>query len=232
MGLAAIDYIIHCDRRPSLLVVTGRTQANLDRAAQILPVEEAAANGIRLVYLNTRGIDAATALKEFSDGKGYDDILVFTPAADMVEMADSLLGDDGCLNFFAGPSDPTFSAKFNFYNVHYAGTHVVGTSGGNKDDMLEVTTMTSRGLLNPAILITHIGGLDAAGETTLQLPTLPGGKKLIYTGIDMPLTAIQDFGKLGESDPLFARLHEICQQHNGLWCTEAEQVLLKAKTAN
>ena len=36
MGLAAIDYIIHCDRRPSLLIVTDIDDARLARAEQML----------------------------------------------------------------------------------------------------------------------------------------------------------------------------------------------------
>ena len=64
----------------------------------------------------------------------------------------------------------------------------------------------------------------------MNLPHLPGGKKLIYTGIRMPLTAIADFGKLGKTDPLFAELHTICEHNNGLWCPEAERVLLEAKS--
>ena len=41
MGLAAIDYAIHCDRKPSLLVVTDIDEARLERAASIYTVEEA-----------------------------------------------------------------------------------------------------------------------------------------------------------------------------------------------
>ena len=229
MGLAAIDYILHCDRRPGLLVVTDIAQDRLDRAEQILSVAEAKKQGVQLIYLNTGNIDARTALLDANGGKPYDDILVFAPVPALVELADSLLAKDGCLNFFSGPSDPNFSAKFNFYNVHYAGTHIVGTSGGNTEDMKESLDMMSRGLLDPAILVTHIGGLNCVPETTLNLPHIPGGKKLIYTHINMPLTAIADFGELGKTDPLFKKLHEICSKNNGLWCAEAEKVLLEAK---
>jgi L-sorbose 1-phosphate reductase len=96
-----------------------------------------------------------------------------------VETGDRILGFDGCLNFFAGPSDTGFSAELNFYNVHYAFTHIVGTSGGNTDDMKEALKMMASGKLNPAAMITHIGGLDAVIDTTMRLPQIPGGKKLI-----------------------------------------------------
>lgn len=58
--------------------------------------------------------------------------------------------------------------------------------------------MSAAGLIHPSVMVTHIGGLNVAADTTLNLPKIPGGKKLIYTHIDMPLTAIEDFKSLGE----------------------------------
>ncbi|MDD2312389.1 MAG: L-sorbose 1-phosphate reductase, partial [Petrimonas sp.] len=110
-------------------------------------------------------------------------------------------------------------------NVHYAYTHIVGTSGGNNDDMVEALDIMSKGL-DPAGLVTHIGGLNAVAEATNNLPHIPGGKKLIYTHIEMPLTPISDFASLGETDGLFKKLAEICDRHNGLWSVEAEAYLL------
>jgi threonine dehydrogenase-like Zn-dependent dehydrogenase len=227
MGLAFIDYIIHCGRRPSLLVVTDIDQSRLDRAKSVLTPENAAREGVELIYINTQGLAGPVEkLRELSGGGGYDDVFVFAPVSAVVEQADAILSHDGCMNFFAGPSDHTFSAKFNFYNVHYNSTHVVGTSGGNTDDMKEALELASAGVINPSILITHIGGLDAACEATLKLPEIPGGKKLIYTHIQMPLTAIKDFRALGGDDPLFAALAQLCEGGGGLWNAEAEKYLL------
>ena len=226
MGLGAIDYAIHCDRKPGLLVVTDIDQARLDRAASIYTVEEAAKNGIRLVYLNTAGDDPVGRLMALTDGKGYDDVFVLAPVPAVIEQGDHILGRDGCLNFFAGPTNPALSATFNFYNVHYASTHVVGTSGGNTDDMIEALDMIAAGRLTPSGMITHVGGLNAVVETTKNLPKIPGGKKLIYTHIELPLTAIDDFAEKGKTDPLFAKLAELCAANNGLWSPEAERYLL------
>ena len=230
MGQAAIDYILHCDLRPSLLVVTGRRQEQLDRLAQLLTVEDAAAHGVTLHYFNTAACeDAKAELLALAGGTGYDDVLVFTPVSSMVELGDELLANDGCLNFFSGPSDRNFKAQLNFYNVHYASTHIVGTSGGNTEDMKEAVAMMNEGKINPSILVSHIGGLDAVAEATKHLPEIPGSKKLIYTGIQLPLTAIADFEKLGKEDPFFARLDELCKANHGLWSAEAEKYLLETK---
>lgn len=233
MGLAAINYVLHRpDRRPSLCVVTDVDQVRLDRAASLYTVEFAASQGIDLRYVNTAKMEnPAEELKAISAGTGYDDVFVFAPVKPVVEQADAILAFDGCLNFFAGPSDPNFSAMFNFYNVHYAYTHVVGTSGGNNDDMVEALDLMSKGL-DPAGLVTHIGGLDAVIEATNHLPEIPGGKKLIYTHIEMPLTPIADFAKLGETNRLYKKLAEICERYNGLWNVEAENYLLDKLSPN
>lgn len=224
MGLGAIDYAIHCDRKPSLLVVTDIDDARLRRAAEILPPAEAEKNGVKLVYVNTaeQGEDFLMSL---TGGEGYDDVFVYAPVRPVVEMGDRILAKDGCLNFFAGPTRADFKAELNFYNVHYSSTHIVGTSGGNTDDMRESLALMAKGKIDPSSMITHIGGLNSVIETTLNLPNIPGGKKLIYTNIDLPLTAIDDFKSLG--GPLFSELSKLVDENNGLWSAAAEKYLLE-----
>lgn len=226
MGLGAVDYAVHGPLKPKKLVVTDIDDARLTRAASIFTVEEAAKHGVELIYLNTAD-KTADDLKAITGGAGFDDVFVYAPVRPVVEMGNDILGRDGCLNFFAGPIDQQFKAEFNFYNVHYASTHIVGTSGGNTDDMIESLRMMESGKLNPAAMITHIGGLNASVETTLNLPNIKGGKKLIYTNIELPLTAIADFEELGKDNEMFAKLAEIVKRHNGLWNAEAEKYLLE-----
>ena len=227
MGLGAIDYALHCDRRPSLLVITDIDDARLERAASIYTVEHAKELGIELHYVNTAKVDDPVAtLRDLTGGTGYNDVICFAPVKPVVEQADAILAYDGCLNFFAGPTNSQFKAEFNFYNVHYAATHVVGTSGGNTNDMREAITMMNEGKIDPSAMVTHIGGLNAVVDTTLNLPKIPGGKKLVYTQIDLPLTALADLEEKGKEDPLFAELAKIVNANNGLWCGEAEKYLL------
>lgn len=226
MGLACINYVLHReDRHPSLFVVTDIDQSRLDRAASLYTVEFAKSRGIELHYVNTGSGDPVEALRALTGGEGYDEVVVMAPVPAVVEQADAILAFDGCLNFFSGPSRADFKAPFNFYNVHYASTHVVGTSGGNTDDMKEALHLMGKGM-DPAGLVTHIGGLNSVIETTLNLPNIKGGKKLIYTHIDMPLTAITEFEEKGRTNPVYAELDKICKAHQGLWSVEAENYLL------
>lgn len=124
MGLGAIDYAIHNARKPGLLVVTDIDEKRLERAASLFPPTEAEANGVTLIYLNTSTPEKGTDhLRSLTGGKGFDDVFVYAPVKPVIEQGDAILATDGCLNFFAGPTDPAFSANFNFYNVHYAATH-------------------------------------------------------------------------------------------------------------
>jgi L-sorbose 1-phosphate reductase len=227
MGLGAIDYALHQDRKPGLLVVTDIDDNRLSRASTIFTHEHAGKAGVQLIYVNTGNMnDSVKYLRDLTGGKGFDDVFVFAPVKPVIELGDAILGFDGCLNFFAGPTNPEFKAEFNFYNVHYAFTHIVGTSGGNTDDMRESLNLMGEGRINPAIMITHVGGLDAVVDTTLRLPQIPGGKKLIYTNISMPLASLYNLGELGKKNAFYAGLHEIVSKNDYIWSLEAERYLL------
>lgn len=227
MGLGALTYALHCDVRPGMIVVTDISQSRLDRAKQLFPVEEAKADGIGLHFVNTSGMtDPAAALRKLTGGAGFDDVFCFAPVASVIELSSAVLARDGCLNFFAGPTDTQFAAKMNFYDVHYNSTHVMGTTGGNTQDMIESLELTAAKRIDPAVMVTHIGGLDCAADATLRLPQIPGGKKLIYTHLEMPLTALSDLRARGADDPRYLALADIVDAHRGLWCPEAEEYLL------
>jgi threonine dehydrogenase-like Zn-dependent dehydrogenase len=227
MGLGAIDYALHGPIRPGRLIVTDIDQLRLDRAQRLISPQDAAKDGIELIYVNTQGIvDSAAHLTKLNHGRLFDDVFVFAPVQQVIELGDALLGHDGCLNFFAGPTDTALAAPMNFYRVHYDSHHIVGTSGGNTADMEEGLNLMAQGKINPLFMVTHVGGLNAAASTTLDLPKIPGGKKLIYTHKKLELTAIDDFAEKGKTDPFYAKLAELCGKKAGLWNKEAEDFLL------
>ncbi len=236
MGEGALDLALNGDKRPSLLLVTDIDEERLKKVKKLYPPEEAKKQGIDLVYLNPETLTARTEtmeqyVSELTGGAMMDDVFVFFPHPAVVEQADAILGFDGCLNFFAGPQKKDFRAGINLYNVHYEQHHIVGTSGGNTEDMRIALQLMGEGRINPAGMITHVGGLDSVAETILNLPEMPGGKKLAYTHVSLPMSAISEFGeKACEYDrpmaDVYLELDSICKRHGGLWNTEAENFLL------
>lgn len=229
MGLSAIDLALHGpEHRPARLVITDIDAQRLARAAQLFSVEHARTCGVELHYLNTAGKDDPVAyIKSFNNNEGFNDVMVFAPLPALIEQGSELLAFLGCLNFFAGPTNNDFKAAVNFYDVHYMGHHIVGSSGGNTKDLQDSMNYAAQGLVSPSIMVTHVGGLDSVPQATKTLPDVPGGKRLVYTHIAMPMTAISDFAKLGADSKFFADLAEICARHNDLWSSEAERYVLQ-----
>lgn len=227
MGLGAISYGLCFDNKPKRIIVTDVSDSNIERARIAITSEFARTKGIELQYINTAKMeDPYKELLAITEGRGYDDVFVYVPVKEVAELGDRLLAFDGCMNFFAGPTNPEFKANINLYNVHYTSSHIIGTTGGNTEDLIEAIDLSAQGKITPAVMVTHIGGIDSIVDTTMNLPNILGGKKLTYTQFNMPLTAIEDFEKLGKIDPLFAKLDMSVKNHNGLWNTEAEKILL------
>jgi len=235
MGLGLVDIACHSpERRPRMLVVTDVDDCRLSRAARMFGLAwadgraDGEVNGVALHFVNTVAVpDPVKLLKAYSSAEnGYDDIFVMAAVPALLSQCSSLLAYDGCLNFFAGPKDKDLAASFNFYNVHYMMHHVAANSGSLVCDMVDSVDWIGKGILHPEVMVTHVGGLDSAADATLNLVTVPGGKRLVYTHVSMPMTAIADFAEKGKTDPLFAELDCICAAHNGLWSKEAEDYLL------
>ncbi len=225
MGSLAIDYAIHGEKKPSVLVVTGSTPSRLERSKKLYTVEEAAKHGVTLHYVLTpKGSDFVEELKALTPGKkGFDDIFLMVAQEDMVTKSEALLANDGCLNFFAGPSDSGFTARMNFYNLHYNATHFVGTSGSNTQDMKDAIRCIEDKVVDLAKIATHIMGLNDVCDSIMKLPELPGGKKIVYSQKYYPITDVQKFG----DGAMETRLREIVEKNGGLWSAEAERVFLE-----
>lgn len=216
MGLLAIDYALHGPIKPKKLVVTDRDTEKLARAEKLYPSQ----NGIEVSYVNVADVEDQVSLLKETAGGGFDDIFVMIPVAPVVTDAANMLNPDGCLNFFAGPQDKEFSAPVNFYDVHYSFTHFVGTSGGNTEDMRKAVKLIEDKQVKVANVVTHILGLDAVGETTLDQPAIGGGKKLVYTHKQSELKKISEIAQDSE-------LGKILAETDGIWSQQAENYVLK-----
>ncbi len=54
-----------------------------------------------------------------------------------------------------------------------------------------------RKYIQPSFMVTHIAA-GCTGHRTSTPADIPGGKKLIYNGVNMPLTAITGFRRKGK----------------------------------
>ena len=226
MGIGAVELALGYENVKQV-VVTDLNQQRLDFAATNCSPQRAKQKGIDLRYVNTSNMeDPAQFLLEISEG-GFDDVFVMVPVAALFTMAEAICAEDGCVNFFAGPSVHSLPGSLNLYRVHYDGIHVVGTAGSIPEDMTDVLRMMEDGRINPGALISHILGLNAAEETLYAMEKPDGAKKVCYNELDLPLTAIADFEELGKTNPMFAKLHALVQKNGGLWNAEAEAYLLE-----
>lgn len=225
MGIGAVELAIGY-AGSSQIVVTDINEDRLAFAKARSSPENAAKKNCSLTYLNTSDLeDPAKTLIELSDG-GFDDVFVMVPVPELFTMAEKICREDGCINFFAGPTVHDLQGSLNLYRVHYDGIHVVGTAGSIPSDMTDVIDLIEKDLINPGAMVSHILGLGAVIDTVMAMSVPNGAKKVCYTGLDLPLIAIDKLEELGRENSLYAQLANIVKKNGGVWCTEAEKYLL------
>ena len=225
MGIGAVEIAIGY-AGVKQVVVTDLNQHRLDYAMKKCSPESAAKKGVELMYINTSDpANDTEKLLELSEG-GFDDVFVMVPVPALFTQAEKLCREDGCVNFFAGPAVHEMQGSLNLYRVHYDGIHVVGTAGSIPADTVDVIRLIEDKKINAGALVSHILGLNAVAESVMAMGTPSGAKKVCYTGLNLPLIALEDFEEFGKTDPMFKKLDEIVKSHDGLWCTEAEEYLL------
>lgn len=223
MGLATAALAVNY-AKASVVTVVDINAERLAYAEKRFPT--AAAGSCKLEYVNTDGCeDPVTMLRELSGG-GYDDVFVMVPVAGLFTMAEEICREDGCINFFAGPSKHNLQGSLNLYRIHYDGIHVVGTAGSIPEDTADTIKLIETGIIDPSIVVSHILGINAYADAIFDMEHPSGMKKVCYTHLNLPMVAVEDFGKMGETDPLFAKLDQIVKENGGLWCAEAEEYLL------
>lgn len=210
----------------SQVVVTDLNQDRLDYAARMCSVEKAKAKGVDLRYVNTSAMDdPAASLLEISEG-GFDDVFVMVPVASLFTQAEKICCEDGCINFFAGPTVHDLQGSLNLYRVHYDGIHVVGTAGSIPQDMIDIIHLIEEDKINAGAIVSHILGLNAVSDTLFAMEKPNGAKKVCYNELDLPLIAIDDLEELGRDNELYRELAVIVKRNGGIWCAEAEEYLL------
>lgn len=227
MGLAAIEYALHGDYQPSRILVTDRHESKIEHAQRVY-AEEAKRLGIDLRFVNVRS--APEEAERVFGVNAFDDVIVMVPSPQAFEQGLRLLAPGGCLNAFAGPTDRRARGDINLYDLHYAEYNVFGSSASTMADLRYVADLLEHGRLDPAGMITHVGGLDSAVEATRKQREIGGGKKLIYTHLNMELTALRDMPAKADRGGVFRELSEILERSGFVWNEEAEAAILRYAT--
>ena len=180
-------------------------------------------NGKQLLLVNTmqEGVDLVEFVREHSDGRMADDVVVCVPNAKLMEGAALLLGKNGMLNFFAGvPNGTTINIDLN--NIFLNNMQLTGTSGSRVSDQKTVMSKATSGLLSPNLSVAAIGGLKqaVAGMAAMMAGTFTG-KIIIYPQLaNLPLLSLADVAKN------YPRVAEKMGA-NHTWNREAEKVLIE-----
>ena len=169
--------------------------------------------------LMTSGSDLATLVREETDARGADDVVVTAPTATAVTAAASLMARDGMLVLFAGLPVGT-RATLDLSPVYLYGAQYTGTSGSRIADQELVVRKTKEGQLAPGRAVAAVGGMEAAPDGLRAL--IEGryaGKIVIFPQLrGLALTSLEE---LAARDAEFAA----ALGPAGTWTTEAEAVL-------
>ena len=194
MGLMHIQRAIQQSDGPSKIVATEVSDERLksleDRLAHL-----AESNDCELLTFNSQ--TAEQSLHDFvmgiTDDKGADDVVVSVPIAGVMAEADTLMGPDGMLVFFAGVPNGTL-APLNLSAVYLNNAQYTGTSGLTIHDQQQVVDLANRGELSPGSIVGAVGGMRAAKDGLQALVDGSySGKVLIFPQIhDLPLMGLNE----------------------------------------
>jgi len=226
LGMAAVEILKKC-ASVSEIVVVDVSEERLDFSKRRGALSDNGEGACKVTYLNTANVkNPKETLLELSDG-GFDDVLVMSSKSELFILAENVCREDGCINFFASPLQKDAYAQTNLYKLHYNRLHIVGSTGSTASDAKEIIRLIKEKIIDPAIFISHIVGINDCIEATMELQKASGAKKICYTGIDIPYIAVEELSFWGESDTHYRALAEIVEKNGGLWCDEAEKYLLE-----
>ena len=222
MGQMHVQRSLELVPGPKTVVVTDINDERLQALRQNGdPIAEK--NGKELILVNTskEGIDLVETIRQLSDGKMADDVVVCVPNAKLMENAALLLGKDGMLNFFAGvPNGTTIQIDLN--NIFLNNMQLTGTSGSSVDDQKTVMSKARSGALSPNLSVAAIGGLKqaVAGMDAMMAGRFTG-KIIIYPQLpELPLLSLAE---VADNYPKVAEK----MGPNHTWNREAEKVLIE-----
>ncbi len=123
--------------------------------------------------------DPLPAVKEMSEGRGADVVIVAASSATAQEQALRLAAKGGRVNFFGGlpPNTPPISLDSN--RVHYDEVSLQGSHGSTPEENRKALELLQSGAVKLEGLITHKFGLDLVEEAILATQNKAGLKVVV-----------------------------------------------------
>lgn len=221
MGQMHVQRALELAPGPETVIVTDLNDNRLN-ALRVIGDPIAEKNHKKLLLVNTSqpGFDLVRYVRELTDGKMAEDVVVCVPNGNVMQEAALLLGKDGMLNFFAGVQNGTM-IDVDVNNIFMNNMQITGTSGSTIDDQKMVIQKTTDKKLSPNLSVAAVGGLNAAvaGMDAMIKGTFTG-KIIIYPQIqDLPLLSLNEFA---DQYPEIAKY----MGPNNSWSRESEMALL------
>ncbi|MBV9789333.1 MAG: zinc-binding dehydrogenase [Chloroflexi bacterium] len=222
MGQMHIQRSIEMADGPALLIATDVNDERLEVLQQQfgLLAEE---RGKRFVLINPTKSERTLheLVRDLSDGRGADDVIVSVPVPAVMADAATLMAPDGMLVLFAGVPNGSL-APLNISDVYLHNAQFTGTSGSSLNDQEAVIRKAEAHELTPNRSVAAVGGIEAArnGIQAMMEGRYPG-KIVIFPQISgLPLTGLDE---LAEKQPDVATALD----PGNMWTPEAEQRLIE-----
>jgi L-iditol 2-dehydrogenase len=190
---------------PAVLIVTARTRPRLDLTMKTLG-EKAKAKGTKLVCITADKL--ADTVREFSDGRGADDVILAVGDSAAQQHAVGLLAKGGVANFFGGLPRGQHILELDTLAVHYDEIKLVGSSGGEPSDMAATLKAIAGRQIDAGNYVAAVGSLDNVIEVLRMIREGKiDGKAILYPHIKQtPLQRVEYWSKEREEDFLNSRL--------------------------
>jgi threonine dehydrogenase-like Zn-dependent dehydrogenase len=161
------------------------------------------------------------AVKDLTDGRGADDVIVSVPVASVMGDAADLMAPDGMLVLFAGVPNGSM-APLDLSDVYLHNAQFTGTSGSKISDQAVVLGKAIAGKLSPQRSLAAVGGIEAARDgVQAMLDGTFAGKIVIFPQLTgLPLMGLPE---LGERYPDIGRHLE----DGDIWTAEAEKAFIE-----
>jgi threonine dehydrogenase-like Zn-dependent dehydrogenase len=219
MGQMHIERALAMAGGPRLVIGVDLDADRLASArAKLEPVASARGRELRIDALGREPDALERLVRDLTDGRGADDVVVTAPSGQAVVAAAAAMAPDGMLVLFAGVPVGTRIA-LDLSPVFLHGAQYTGTSGSRIVDQALVVTKTLAGELEPRRALAAIGGMETAAEALQALVDgrFPGKIVVFPQLTGLPLTGLAELAEDPEIGPLLGS--------DGSWTAAAEQAV-------